>query len=71
MIRVQSTCASGANAMAVPEWPELAFSGASMAKPRMTLIPNSTRAGSWMTGGWVSCEAGAAWVMGHRNPVLA
>ena len=40
MIRVHSTWASGARAIAVPLWPELAFSGASMARPRITLIPS-------------------------------
>ena len=53
MMRVQSTWASGASAIAVPEWPELAFSGASMARPRTTLIPSSTNDGSWTTGGCV------------------
>ena len=49
MIRVQRTWARGASAMAVPECPELAASGASMARPRMTLMPNSTNRGSWTT----------------------
>ena len=37
--------------MAVPECPDLAASGASMARPRMTLMPNSTSLGSCTTGG--------------------
>jgi uncharacterized protein (TIGR00369 family) len=37
--------------MAVPEWPELACSGASMASPRITLMPSWTSLGSWTTGG--------------------
>ncbi len=36
--------------MAVPECPELAFSGASMAMPRITLMPSSTNLGSCTTG---------------------
>ena len=36
--------------MAVPECPELACSGASMARPRMTLMPSSTNLGSCTTG---------------------
>jgi hypothetical protein len=43
MTRVQSTWASGASAMAVPGWPELAFCGMSMARPRMTLMPSCSR----------------------------
>jgi hypothetical protein len=50
MMRVQSTWASGASAMAVPEWPELAASGASIAMPRTTLMPSSTSLGSCTTG---------------------
>ena len=42
--------------MAVPECPELAASGASMARPRMTLMPNSTNRGSWTTGVDVVCS---------------
>jgi hypothetical protein len=38
MMRVHSTWASGANAMAVPWWPERAAFGASIANPRMTSI---------------------------------
>ncbi len=38
MIRLNSTCARGASAIAVPWCPDLAFSGASMAKPRMREI---------------------------------
>ena len=38
MIRVHSTWASGASAIAVPGCPELAGWGASIARPRMTLI---------------------------------
>ena len=53
MMRVHSTWARGASAIAVPECPELACSGASMARPRMTLIPSSTSLGSWTTGGVV------------------
>ena len=40
--------------MAVPECPEWAASGASMAMPLMTLMPSSTSLGSWTTGGEVS-----------------
>ena len=43
MTRLNSTWASGARAMAVPGWPELALRGASMAKPRMTSIARSSR----------------------------
>ena len=50
MMRVHSTWASGASAMAVPECPELACSGASMAMPRITLMPSSTNLGSCTTG---------------------
>ena len=32
-----------------PEWPELAASGASMARPRTTLMPSSTNLGSCTT----------------------
>ncbi len=42
--------------MAVPECPEWAASGASMARPRMTLMPSSTNRGSWTTGGEVVCN---------------
>src|SRR5581483_6984845 len=45
MILVNSTWARGARAMAVPGWPELAFWGASMARPRMTLMPSCSRSG--------------------------
>src|SRR5688500_18217415 len=38
MMRVWSTWASGARAMAVPGWPELAFWTASIARPRITLM---------------------------------
>src|SRR5439155_14379466 len=41
--RVHRTWASGASAMAVPGWPELARCGASMARPRMTLMPSCSR----------------------------
>src|ERR687898_487190 len=46
MMRVHSTCASGASAIAVPGWPLLAAWGASMARPRMTLMARCSRAGS-------------------------
>src|ERR1700722_9673313 len=73
MMRVHSTWAKGARAIAVPECPELAFSGASMARPRMTFIPSSTRAGSCTTGGFGAGEVDAALVMTHPNqcsPIL-
>src|SRR3954462_8078933 len=38
MMRVNNTCASGASAIGVPGWPEFAFSTASIARPRTTLI---------------------------------
>src|ERR1700752_3595091 len=43
MIRVHSTCASGASAMPVPGCPALAFWGPSMQRPRMTLIARCWR----------------------------
>src|SRR5215204_6998762 len=46
MMRVHSTWASGASAIAVPGWPLLAAWGASMARPRMTLMARCSRAGS-------------------------
>ena len=46
MTRVNRTWASGASAMAVPGWPESAFCGASMARPRMTLIPSCSSSAS-------------------------
>src|ERR1700759_5050187 len=39
MMRVHSTCASGASAIGVPGCPEFAFWTASIARPRTTLIP--------------------------------
>ena len=50
MIRVHSTWASGASAMAVPGWPELACWGASMARPRMTLMPSCSSSASRSNG---------------------
>src|SRR5580704_14285243 len=49
MMRVNSTCASGAHAMAVPGWPEPACWGASMARPRTTLIPSCSSSASVTT----------------------
>src|SRR4051794_39384573 len=43
MIRVHSTCASGASAIGVPGCPEFAFCTASIARPRITLIPRCSR----------------------------
>src|SRR3954454_9993680 len=43
MTLVHNTWASGARAIAVPGWPELARCGASMARPRMTLMPSCSR----------------------------
>ena len=40
MMRVHRTWARGASAIAVPGWPESAARGASMANPRMTLMPS-------------------------------
>src|SRR5271166_3993592 len=73
MMRVHSTCASGARAIAVPECPESACSGASMARPQITLIPNWTSAGSCTTGGYGAEGEVAAWVMPHPtqcSPIL-
>src|SRR5579883_2189976 len=51
MIRVQRTCASGASAMAVPVWPDLARAGASIAMPRTTSMQaRSIRAMSAVDG---------------------
>ena len=41
--RVNSTCASGASAIGVPGWPEFAFCTASIARPRITLMPRCSR----------------------------
>src|SRR5207302_1829058 len=46
MIRVQSTWARRARAMAVPGCPEFAFCGASMARPLMTLMPSCSSSAS-------------------------
>src|SRR5690606_22372355 len=45
-MRVHSTWARGARAIAVPGWPLFAAWGASMAKPRMTSMARCSRAGS-------------------------
>ena len=57
MTRVNSTWANGARAMAVPGWPELAARGASMASPRMTLMPSCSRAPAPV---WVPGDGGLA-----------
>src|SRR6185503_20294753 len=44
------TLASGASAIAVPWWPLLARSGASMAKPRMMLIAWTSTSGGRVVG---------------------
>src|SRR5829696_8133542 len=46
MMRVHRTWARGASAIAVPGWPLLAACGASMARPRMTLMARCSRSGS-------------------------
>ncbi len=63
MIRVNRTCANGASAMAVPGWPESAFWGASMARPRTTLIPSCSSSAS-VTGRTVP----AGWEAITRRP---
>src|SRR5690606_17993487 len=45
MMRVHSTCARGARAIAVPWWPDLAACGASIASPRITSIARRSRSG--------------------------
>src|SRR3954468_5639665 len=55
MTRVHSTWASGARAIAVPGWPELARWGPSMAKPRMTLIASCSSSASLGTVAPLRC----------------
>ncbi len=49
--------------MAVPGWPELALRGASMARPRMTLMPNCSMFSVGTTCPEVP-PAAAVWLMG-------
>src|SRR5215207_4388554 len=49
-MRLYKTLASGASAIAVPWWPLLARSGASMAKPRMMLIAWASMSGGRVVG---------------------
>ena len=48
MTREYKTCANGASAIAVPGWPLFARWGASMARPRMTLIHSCSSSASAM-----------------------
>src|SRR6478609_10288866 len=54
MTLLNSTCASGASAIAVPWWPLLALSGASIANPRMSEIACCSCSGVNATGPTVS-----------------
>src|ERR1700712_151857 len=58
MIRLKSTWASGARAIAVPWWPLLAFSGASIAKPRMRSIACCSCSGVNVAGTFSTVPAG-------------
>src|SRR5579875_3956317 len=77
MMRVNRTWPSGAKAMAVPGCPEWACWGASMARPRITAIPNCYSARSSLTrptvpsrrrqaAGAPMCPAGEAGPSGRR-----
>ena len=68
MTRVNRTWASGARAMAVPGWPELAARGASMARPRMTLTPSCSRSSRrWRSASCGGCRSSAGNPIGRTT----